>query len=163
MAVKNKFVKFGDWDTALRVSNNMSTVVKSSLVETMGKVTVKAERMAVKHISDQDLHWKKLSDSYLKRKKKKGLSEKTLIATSTYFQSITSKVEGFNGYTGVFKQVKNKEGDELANIAMVLEYGSIKRNIPPRRLWSVVFSDTYKWVRNSKIFAFDAINKLKRS
>lgn len=164
MAVrKATWKKTGEWNKVLRISRNMEATIRRSLPQTMMKVTLKAERMAVKFMSDQNLPWEKLSTQYLNRKARQGLSNKILIATSSYFQSITSKVEGFDGYTGVFKQVKNKEGQEVADIAMIHEYGSIKRNIPPRRLWSVVLNDVHDWLAKTKPFAIDAINQIRNS
>ena len=159
---KGTFVRFGDWNKALALSKSMPEAIDHSLKQTMAKVTVKAERMAVKFMSDQSLKWPPLSKQYMNKKAREKLSNKILIATSTYFQSITSKVEGYNGLTGVFKQVKTKDGQNVADIAKIHEYGSIMRNIPPRRLWSVVFKDMNSWLKSSNIFSVEAMNEIRR-
>ena len=159
---KKAFVKFGDWDKAINMSNGMSSAIDKSVRQTMGRVTLKAERWAVKFMSEQSLSWQPLSNQYLDKKARAGLSSKILIATSTYFQSITSKVEGYNGFTGVFRQVKSPDGQEVADIAAIHEYGSIARNIPPRRLWGVVFQHTRSWLIKNKPFAVEALNQIKK-
>jgi len=156
------FVKFGDWDIAVSTSSEMSATIDRSLRGTLRFVALKAERMAVKFVEDQSLQWEPLSRQYMDRKAREGLSNKILIATSTYFQSITSKAEGFVAVAGVFKQVKTKDGESVANIAQVLEFGSIARNIPPRPLWTIVFKEMHKWLKDSQIFSRNVERAIKR-
>ena len=120
---------------ASRMINNLAHDIEIIQMEGMRQIGLEAEKTAVEYLQKQDLGCKPLSERYKALKKRKGLSEKTLIATSTYFQSITSWTTKQAIYVGVKRNVKNKDGEEVANIAKVHEYGSVKRNIPARPLW----------------------------
>lgn len=159
---KKAFVKFGDWNKAINLTSNMNTVIDRSIRTTLMQISARAEAMAVKFMSDQSLKWEPLSRKYLTQKQRKGLSTKILIATSTYFQSITSQTNGYTGFAGVLKQIRNKDGEEIADIAQVHEYGSIGRGIPPRRLWHVVYVEMRKFIKTSRIFETNVIRDLKR-
>ena len=103
---------------------------------------LKAERIAKLHISKQDLNWRALKPKYKASKIMAKLSQNILVATSSYFGSITSYVEDETAYAGVKKEAKNKEGDVLADIAKVHEYGSETMQIPARPLWKPTFEET---------------------
>ena len=155
------FIKFGDWDVAVRDSGNMAQTIDTSLRQTLQQVSLKAEQMAVKFVSEQSLQWEPLSRQYMDRKAREGLSDKILIATSTYFQSITSKTDGMTGFAGVLKQVKSKDGESVADIAQVHEFGSIARNIPPRPLWTIVFKEMHRWLKKNQIFARNVVTDIR--
>jgi hypothetical protein len=138
--------RFGDInkvDSLFRnLVNNMTTAERAILKE----VSLKAEQLAVDRIKSQPSEWKALSPSYYKWKVDKGFSEKTLIKTSSMIQSITSGVDGLVGYAGVTKTARNKDGESVANIAAVHEYGSVKMNIPARPVWQVVHRQTIQYI-----------------
>lgn len=154
--------KTGDWEQVLALSKGMASDIKKAQYIALGKVAARAEAMAVKFIRDQNLPWKKLSDKYLARKEREGLSSKIYVATSLYFQSITSTVnpQATKAWAGISRKAKNKDGQYVSDIAKVLEYGSIKRGIPPRKLWSVVYRDMRKFIRTSKVFQLEALNTM---
>jgi hypothetical protein len=155
--------KFGDWNIAMNLAANMEKDIKHSNRVALMQLASRAEAMAVKFMRDQTLPWKKLSEKYLERKERQGLSDKILIATSTYFQSITSIINstGTKSFAGVMRKQKNKEGQYVSDIAKVLEYGSIKRGIPPRKFWTVVYRDMRKFLIAEKIFAAEAVKAMK--
>lgn len=155
--------KFGDWELVDKMIRNMPMAIQQGLDKSLKQVSLKAERLAVKFIQTQELKWKPLSKQYLSRKAQQGLSDKILIATSLYIQSITSKVMGNVGFAGVFRKVRTREGEILADVAKVHEYGSIKRNIPPRRLWGVVFKEMYKFLREEKVVENNVLLEIRRS
>lgn len=129
--------------------NNVDEAAQVALRQTI----LKGERIAVLHMRNQDLRWRKLKKSYKDSKIKKGLSEKTLIATSTYMQSITSFDAAGYGFVGIRRGVYDKaSGMELANLALIHEYGSVSRGIKPRKLWKPTMLELKKWIKESGIF-----------
>jgi hypothetical protein len=126
------------------------------------RVGLRMEAEAAKHLANQDLGWAPLSPRYLARKEKAGQSDKILIKTSTYLQSITSTVERGRVFAGVNKEAREADGQLVADIARVLEFGSLKRGIPPRPLWSVVLAETADWLRRTNYFAAEVIKELTK-
>lgn len=156
------FKKFGDWELVMRMARNMPDDIRRSNRIVLAQLGSRAEAMAVKFVQRQNLPWKKLSEQYLARKERQGLSTKILIATSTYFQAITSKAWDDHSFAGVFRKQKEKNGEYVADIARIHEYGSIKRGIPPRRLWKVVYRDMRQFLIKEKMFAASAIREMKK-
>lgn len=158
--------KFG-FDVVNNAINNLSRdIQKINLIE-MQRIGLQAEKKAVMHLRNQDLNWKPLSERYKKRKtgersrtrkdggqgkRLKKLSDKILIATSSYLQAITSWATKDVAYVGVKRGVKNADGQEIGNIAKIHEYGSIARNIPARPLWKPVYDEMQKEIRNRPSF-----------
>lgn len=137
------FRKFG-FGAVGNMINNLRNDIENIQHEELRQLGLKAEQKAVLHLRNQDLNWQRLSDVYLRRKnnkKGKRLSEKTLIATGSYLQSITSWATKDAVFVGVKRNVKNNEGEDIANIAMIHEYGSTARNIPARPLWGPVMNE----------------------
>lgn len=144
--------KFGDWDKVTRITRGMGPQVKRVNEESLEQVALKAEGMAVKFIRDQSLSWRPLSPQYIERKRKAGLSTKIMIATSTYMQSVTSIRRGYVSFAGVLKSAKTKEGESLANVGAVMEYGSRVAGIEARPLWQPVYKHTRMWLRKTNFF-----------
>jgi hypothetical protein len=96
-------------------------------------------------MSAQDLGWTPLKAKTVAQKLREGKSELILIATSSYFQSITSWVKEDTAYAGVRKGIKGKDGQQIDAVAAVHEYGSPTKNIPARPLWKPTFDETMKW------------------
>jgi len=139
------FEKTGDWEEVKRViasiSGNMQMARKTSLM----RFGLKAEGIAKKHISAQDLPWKPLKAATIRRKSNAGYSTNILTETSTYFRSITSYVVGETAYAGVKRDVKEDDGTLVADIAKLHEYGSLSGKIPARELWLPTFEETVTW------------------
>lgn len=126
-----------------QIFQRMEKKLKSVITKKLTEIAEELEAAAVKHIQAQDLNWEKLSKAYQKKKEKLGQSEMTLVATSTYFRNITSKVgeDGMTAWAGVRRGVKTKEGEDVVDLAYVHEYGSEDGRIPARPLWRPVFTE----------------------
>lgn len=155
--------KFGDWDLVTNLAKNMSADTLRANKISLAQIAARAEASAVKHIRDQDLKWAPLDPKYMERKKKKGFSTKTMIRTSSYMQAVTSKVndQGTQSFAGVTRKAKNKEGEQIADIAKTMEYGSVVQGIPARPLWKPVFSEMKKYLAQSKLFAAQTLKIFK--
>lgn len=143
-----KVSKLGDWDLIGLITNNMRADMKWAAEQSVRRFALYAEKRAKEHITNQDLPWQPLKPSYKKRKENLGLSENILVATSTYFQTITSWREGMTGFAGVKRGVTytDKEGTaQVANIAAIHEYGTLDGRIPARPLWGPVFQEAKNW------------------
>lgn len=145
------FSRIGDWEKVGRLISNLKEEMENAQVISLKRWSLKAEAIAKKHISSQDLGWKPLKAATIEVKVKKGHSENILVQTSTYFQSITSWVDVSEkvAYAGVKKTAKSKDGDNLADIAATHEFGSKTGNIPERPLWRPTFAETMRWFATS--------------
>tara|TARA_R110000850_G_scaffold101122_2_gene209301 strand:- start:888 stop:1364 length:477 start_codon:yes stop_codon:yes gene_type:complete len=151
----------GDWLKVDHITKRIEQLGKETMIEGLVKTGLFAEGTAKKHMSRQDLGWKALNKDYKDYKKSKGLSTNTLVATSAYFQAITSFSKGKQVNVGVKKVARDKEGNEIANIAAIHEFGSTKRGIPARPLWKPTLDETNVWLKKN---GFDKIiiKKLNR-
>lgn len=152
----------GDWSGAKSMIKGMPRNFKTAMRQALPKVGLKGERIAVKFIQTQELGWEPLSEKYLAFKLRSGKSEKIYVKESDYMQAITSKVEKDSVFIGVIKKVYNEKGDEIADIALTLEYGSEKRGIPARPLWRPTYDELKSWLQREKFFAKEIVNHLKR-
>ena len=134
-----------NWDRVGAIIANLSKDLDKARRQSIMRFGLKAEGLATTYMSDQSLPWAPLSADYLDWKKRKNLSDNILTATSTYFQSITSWVDGQVVYVGVKRTAKDANGNDIANIAAIHEFGSAKRNIPARPLWRIVLKETMIW------------------
>jgi hypothetical protein len=139
--------RFGAWGAVSRLIKNIDTDMSRAKDISLKRFVLYAEGKAKKHLRDQDLRWQRLSPKTLAAKVKKGGSNKILIDTSTYFQSITGWVHKDHALVGVKREARDKKGNVIANIARVHEFGSPKRNIPARPLWKPVMKETLKYMR----------------
>jgi hypothetical protein len=144
-------VKLNGWGDIEKTLQGLTTQIENANKIALQQIGLAAEADAKKTIRDQSENWTPLSPKYLKRKtsdspkrkSKKRYSEKILIRTSSYLQAITSFAEKDKVMIGVTVNAKNSEtGQSIAEYAKVLEYGSAKKNIPPRPLWSSVLERT---------------------
>lgn len=143
----------GDWNKVALLVKNISKEVKVAGLISVKQFALKAEGTAKTHISSQDLGWEPLKASTIAAKVRRGFSENILVETSSYFQSITSWVDEANlvAYAGVKKKVLSEDGEELADIAALHEFGSKSGAVPARELWKPTLSETRKWFFASKI------------
>lgn len=137
----------GNWRGIGALIDNLEKECKIAVDTSLKRFALKAEGTAKKHLRDQDLNWKPLKPATLAAKLREGYSEKTLIRTSSYFQSITSWVDKTKdvAYIGVKKEVKEPEGRYIHLIARVHEFGSMSGNIPARPLWQPTLEETIEW------------------
>ncbi|WP_375560279.1 hypothetical protein ACE193_21615 [Bernardetia sp. OM2101] len=155
----------GDFGKANKLFSNFVENVTKAERTVIAKVALKAEQMAVDRIKSQPSEWKRLNPAYLKRKlggswgrirkdgkrdkRFKNKSEKILIASSTYINSITSNTTSLVGYAGVPKSAKYDNSESVAKIAAIHEYGSTKNNIPARPVWMVVKNQMETYILTS--------------
>ena len=132
--------KVGDWTKVEKLIGNLAKEMLDAREKSLKLWGLKAEALAKTHMSTQDLGWKPLKPKTVARKARKGQSTNILIATSDYFQAISSwTIEG-TVLVGVTKTEKNGDGDVIADIARIHEFGG--GNIPARPLWQPVFDET---------------------
>lgn len=143
--------RVGEWERVASLIDNLELEMQKARVQSIKQWVLKAEGLAKKHIRSQDLGWAALKPATISAKIRKGYSENVLVATSSYFQSITSWVDisTMTGYAGVKKTAKGPNGEEIADIAATHEFGSIAGGIPARPLWQPVFKETMEWYEKS--------------
>lgn len=105
------------------------------------------------HIRDQDYAWPALNADYLAMKKRKGWDERMWIATGKLYSHIrvSKGIETKTGRTGYYGGIRKDEihhydahGDPVYSwwIMVSLEYGDMRRGIPPRPLFEPAFRET---------------------
>lgn len=124
--------RVGSWDIAGLLTRNLGRDITEEMQAALRQIGLEGEGMLKKYIRNQEESWEKLNDKYLAFKIRKGLSNKTLIASSTMIQSISSYATYPKVFIGVKRGKKYKNEEDVANIAAVMEFGSIKKNIPER-------------------------------
>ena len=152
----------GDWAKALAVTKQLKKVADDSVKEGLTKAALFAEKTAKKHLSKQDLSWTPLESKYRRYKERKGYSTNILVRTGAMFQSITSNVDAKTAFVGVKREAKDSDGNSLANIAAVHEFGSTKQGIPARPLWQPTLIETATWYRNGNSIEDIFMSKIKR-
>lgn len=143
--MSGSFSKIGDWDKIKRITGALAKEMENARKISLKRWGLKAEGLAKTHISKQDLNWKPLEPETIAQKIRKGYSENILVATSSYFQSITSWSDGESAYAGVKKTAKDTEGNVIADIAAIHEFGSKSGKIPARPLWKPTLDETMEW------------------
>jgi len=138
----------GNWSGLTRKLENFQNDLEDTLRETIAQSGEYVESTVLGHLKNQDLNWEPLKLAYLQRKLRgkgkasRSLSEKILIATGTYFQSITTYIERFTAFIGVKRGVaKEADGTDILNLAEVHEFGAPAANIPARPLWKPTFDE----------------------
>lgn len=137
--------------------SNLAKDIRDVQLEEMRQLGLEGEGRVKEHLQKQDLDWAPLQDATLKRKTspaqgKQRLSEKKLIATTTYFRNITSWASGSRVFIGVKRGVRNASGASVGMIARVHEFGSKKRNIPARPLWQPTLEELRAYIIRKKPF-----------
>ena len=135
----------GDWKKATLVTSALKKEMEAARIISLKRWSSKARSIAITHITKQDLNWEALSTEYLKYKVKKGLSNQTLVATSTYKQNINAWNNITTAFAGVKRSVRRSDGTTYSEIARVLEYGNKSNTIPERPLWRPTFKETMAW------------------
>lgn len=141
--------KIGNWTGITRLTRAMDVEIRKANKQSLMKIGLKAEQIAVKHIRNQDLNWQSLSPATVTRKSRLGQSDKTLMATTDYIQAITSYATSDTAFAGVRKRATNRTGEDLTMIAAVLEFGT--GDIPERPLWRPTYDETVSWIKSTKI------------
>ncbi len=137
--------KTGNWTGISRMMNTLPQTLEDTKKISLRRWSLKAEALAKGHMSAQDLGWTPLAAKTVAAKLRKGQSELILIATSSYFQSITSWVDSDTALVGVKKGTRGRDGQIVDEVARTHEYGSTAKNIPARPLWQPVLEETMRW------------------
>jgi hypothetical protein len=160
---KNGFIEFGNWESAKRFySAATKSQIETAKKRALQKIAVYAEAKAVEYMRSKQGEWAALNPKYLAKKIADGLSDKKLFRTSSYFEAITSFVQGNIVFAGVRKGEVNEKGELLTNLAAVHEYGSSVANIPARPFWADVVKDTLKWIDDKDLFKTELLKELAK-
>ena len=140
--------KKGDFKKLKGFADKLIERFDDEIEKVMGLAGEKGIDIAHQHMNNQDLNWQPLHPRTVERKKKRS-SDKILIDTSTYAQSITQKYSKLKRqvFIGVLRSAQSSQGQQLTNIARVHEFGSVARNIPKRPLWHPTKDEVKKWVK----------------
>lgn len=164
MAAPLNIKKTGDWNAVAGMLNGLQKEIEIAAQQTTMQIGLHAEGLARKHMTNQDLGWQELKARTITVKSKRGGSDLILVDTSSYFQAITSWFDKAKGiaYVGIKKTVKNEDGEEIADIAKVHEYGSVVRNVPARPLWQPTENEMQQVVAKSKLFKVNLNKRLAK-
>jgi hypothetical protein len=145
----------GDWDKLKRVLDQASPNIKKESRRAIGRQLKRIEAKVLGHIDSQDLGWAALNEKYAARKGAKGLSPDILRATNQMYSNITTdQPNAYEGACGVKRGVKEKNGQEVTDIALIHEQPKDDgKKIPARKLWK----PTYEEMKPSIIAALKGI------
>jgi hypothetical protein len=160
----------GDWDKVVRRIESLSDDLKKEIGQSTAVSLQQIEKAAVGHIDKQDLPLAPLSPAYARYKartrnaswrRRRGragkdsprrLSEKTLVATGAFRQSITSyQLSPFEGEVGVSRQESYSGGEKIADIGTMLSTGTSK--MPARDIWQPTADEMAEKVTNNFVRA----------
>lgn len=133
----------GDWSHLKRVLDQAAPNIRKTSRRTLGQQVKKIEAAVLSHIDEQDLGWEALNEQYAKSKERKGLSPDILRASNTMYQNITTdQPDDFTAACGVKRGVKDANGQDVIDIALIHEQpdddGKI---IPARKLWQPTYTE----------------------
>lgn len=145
---KITFKLFGDWDKTIRILQKIGPDVKSASIKAQMKVGNEVCKKVKQHLRNQDLGWPRLDEKYLSKKRRAGMSGKTLYGYGNYYNAIEVWKSGNNHLINIGvkkgKYTKDLRGKrsrlEIAQIAAIHEFSS-GRKIPRRELWNPTFKE----------------------
>jgi len=116
--------RFGDWEKAKQV---LGTNLGARLAQALRQATVKNAMLLVREIkkgitsqAPGGVPFARLAESTIERKG----SSKALIDTGFLLASVTQLILGDRAFVGLLRGTRNKEGDEMANIGAIMEFGA---------------------------------------
>lgn len=136
----------GNWTEVRRFVNRLVPSFEAEQKRTLKRFGLKLEGTVKTHISNQDLNWAPLSEWWLNVKADNNYSFNHFVATSTYFQAITSWVKADTAYIGVKRGTVGDNEESLGTIAYVLENGYAPNKLPARPLWAPSLKETKEWL-----------------
>jgi len=133
----------GDWAKGLRALDNLANKVKDQTGKKIAQGVKKVERKVLDHMDKQDLDWDELSPAYAKRKEEKRQSPDKLRASNQMYSNITThQADDFTGAVGVKRGVKNQDGEDITDVAIIHEQpDNDGKKIPARKLWEPTFDE----------------------
>ena len=116
--------RFGYWDkTRARLGNQLGARLAQAIREATRKNALMLRREIVKGIRSQSPGGKPfiaLAESTIKRKG----SSKALIDSGFLINKITERLLGDKAFIGLLRGSTNQDGEDLANIGAIMEYGA---------------------------------------
>ncbi|MBM4042409.1 MAG: hypothetical protein FJ290_28285 [Planctomycetes bacterium] len=116
--------RFGDWEKAKQV---LGSNLGARLAQALRQATVKNAMLLVREIkkgitsqAPGGVPFARLAQSTIERKG----SSKALIDTGFLLASVTQLILGDRAFVGLLRGTRNKEGDEMANIGAIMEFGA---------------------------------------
>jgi hypothetical protein len=133
----------GDWDRLKQILKQASPNLKRESRRTLGRCLKKIEAKVLSHIDRQDLNWAELNEKYAAQKARKGLSPDTLRASNVMYGNITTnQPDDFSGAVGVKRGVRDGNGQDVTDIALIHEQPDDDgTKIPARKLWKPTFEE----------------------
>ena len=164
MANEDGARKVGDWSGARRLTREMKGVISDSNTRTLMQIGLITERKVIKFIQSQPGIWPALNEKYKARKIAMGESNLMLRRSGQYINNISSWVDAPvpQVFIGVKKTVTDDEGNELANIGAIMEFGSKKAGIPARPHFNPVHRVMRIKIQKDNMFGQEAMKQLKR-
>lgn len=122
----------GDVKGAERLTKNLDKVFQKTAVKAHRQIGLLGERAMIKWLEKQPSLWEPLSEDYYDYKDKKGYSTQMLVRTNEMRQRITSVGVYNYAFVGLKYSSVSSEGENLANIAAIMESGYEPNNLPAR-------------------------------
>lgn len=157
-----KHIKKYGFSNARNFVNNLKNEVEENNKVVLKQIGLLCERAVVKFIARQPSGWAPLKPSYLDRKIKEGYSALTLRRTGTMINAITSVEKYPEVFIGVKRGVKYNSGQDVANIAAIMEFGSAKQNIPARPFLYPVMKMMRIKIVQEKIFEKSLMDRYRK-
>lgn len=124
-------------EQAQLIIGNVSMAAKNVLVG-FPEFLAKRYRLDLRNnIFNQKFKLTPLNPRYKKRKIAQGLDPRILLRTHDYVKNIKAKKISRWGWEIGVPQKKHYSGLRYVDLAKTLEFGSIKRHIPPRPVWGL--------------------------
>jgi len=160
--MKAQFRKVGNWQGVQMLVGSLKVEMQGASEESLRQFGKETEEIVRDHISKQDLAWKALSPKYMEQKKRRGWSDLTYVRTGSYFRYIKSYIRQGSVYIGISPGARTPEGNSLAKIAKVLEFGSVLKKIAARPLWRPSFNEAFKKFKSDNRPVKILLDRLRR-
>ncbi len=152
----------GDWHRVRNVTSHLAQEMLAARDLCLKRFALKAEAIVKGHISAQDLGWRPLRAKTIALKAKKGQSTNIYVASGTYFRNITGWVSGNTALVGVRRGARGDNATDLGQLARMLEFGSVVKKIPARKLWQPSMQEAVEWTLKNNNPARVTVERLRR-
>lgn len=160
---------FGDWDKTVRILNRLGPDIKKASLDAQMKLCQEVKHNVLGHLMNQDLGWASLNRHYSRKKGRKELDSRTLIAYGIYYHAIDAWTVGNQHLamvgvrTGIYTRKMNGKRNplEVARIALIHEF-SRGNKIPRRPLWNPTIREMGGAKGFKKIYNHHLVNLLRR-
>ena len=146
---------FGEVALVLRAMSRQAQEAKKRILIRVG---LQGQKIAIEKLSGRRNNeiQPALSAKYKAQKERKGFSNLTLVRTNTYRQAITFQPLKDKVFIGVLRTSLDANGKPVVNLAQLHEFGSVRRNIPPRPLWRPLQKELQQWIKDKRVFEEEA-------